>query len=250
MNPNRPIMQDKDIELAAAVHYSFLPARYHNDQIEIDVKIRPYDVIGGDYCGIFPLDDNRVVLTMCDAVGHGVASALFASRINTFVLSNAHKVINPSCLVESLNQFLYRHLSVTGMYATFYTVFIDLSGMTFRFAGAAHPPALHYVGGRNEVDSLESQASLLGFDASLPVKGAAGAHRLRSGDKMLIYTDGLIEARDQRGRQFGLPALREFVLQHHALDSEAFNIRLMDELESFSQNHFRDDVLLMTLTVK
>lgn len=243
-------MQHNDIELAAAVHYSFLPARHACGPLDIDVKIRPYDVIGGDYCSIYPIDDHRLVLTMCDAVGHGVASALFASRINTFVLSNAHKIVNPCCLVESLNQFLCRHLSVTGMYATFYTIFIDLSRMAFKFAGAAHPPALHYINHRDEVALLDSQASLLGFDAALPVKSAAKARGLGRGDKLVIYTDGLIEARNQQGREFGLQALQEFVLRHHALDSEAFNIRLINELEVFSENRFRDDVLLMTLTVK
>ncbi len=243
-------MRDGEIELAAAVHYSFLPAQHRDEKIDIDVKIRPYDVIGGDYCSIFPLDEKRMILSMCDAVGHGVASALFASRINTFVLSNAHKTVNPCCLVESLNRFLCRHLSVTGMYATFYTVFIDLSEMVFKFAGAAHPPALHYDSRRDEINLLESQASLLGFDAALPVESAAKSHRLARGDKLVIYTDGLIEARDREGRQFGLCALRDFVLQHQALDSEAFNIRLIDELEGFSENRFRDDVLLMTLTVR
>ncbi len=239
-----------EIELAAAVHYSFLPGQYANEQLEIDVKIRPYNVIGGDYCSIYPVNDDKLILCMCDAVGHGVASALFASRINTFVLSNVHKVINPCCLVESLNQFLCRHLSVTGMYSTFYTIFIDLSEMAFSFAGAAHPPALYYDSGSGEIELLESQATLLGLDAALPVNKVVKTLRLASGDKLIIYTDGLIEARDKQARQFGLRGLSEFVQRHHLLDSEAFNIRLIGDLETFSENHFHDDVLLMTLTVK
>ncbi len=243
-------MSTDEIELAAAVHYSFLPGQYANEQLEIDVKIRPYNVIGGDYCSIYPINDSKVILCMCDAVGHGVASALFASRINTFVLSNVHKITNPYCLVESLNQFLCRHLSVTGMYSTFYTIFIDLSEMAFSFAGAAHPPALHYDSSRKEIEMLESQATLLGLDAALPVSKVVKTRRLASGDKLVIYTDGLIEARNSQGQQFGLNRLCEFVRHHHLLDSEAFNIRLINDLETFSENHFHDDVLLMTLTVK
>ena len=243
-------MTADEIELAAAIHYSFLPGQYANEQLDIDVKIRPYNVIGGDYCSIYPVSDDKLILCMCDAVGHGVASALFASRINTFVLSNVHKITNPHCLVESLNQFLCRHLSVTGMYSTFYTIFIDLSEMEFNFAGAAHPPALYYDSGSGEIELLESQATLLGLDASLPIKNAVKSHRLVSGDKLVIYTHGLIEARNSQGQQFGLNRLCEFVRHHQLLDSEAFNIRLINDLEAFSENHFHDDVLLMTLTAK
>ena len=85
--------QDK-IEFAANVHYGFLPDRFSNDMLDVAVKARPWKGIGGDYCSVFPVDDSHLVLCFCDAVGHGLASALFAARINTFILSHMRCLVH------------------------------------------------------------------------------------------------------------------------------------------------------------
>jgi serine phosphatase RsbU (regulator of sigma subunit) len=79
---NRRPLPETELEKAAAVHYSFLPESFSNDFLDIAVYSRPFSKIGGDYYSIFPIDARRLILCMCDATGHDVASALFAARIN------------------------------------------------------------------------------------------------------------------------------------------------------------------------
>ncbi|MFQ5587021.1 MAG: PP2C family protein-serine/threonine phosphatase, partial [Thermodesulfobacteriota bacterium] len=119
-------MHDEDIALAAKVHYSFLPDSYGNEFMDIAVKALPYDRIGGDYCSILPVSDDKLIVCMCDTVGHGIASALFAARVNTFVLTHALQQHDPCTLIHSLNEFLCQRLSSTGRYTTFFAIFFDL----------------------------------------------------------------------------------------------------------------------------
>jgi sigma-B regulation protein RsbU (phosphoserine phosphatase) len=77
-----------EMKLAARVHYSFLPEHYEDDWLDVTTRLTPKSELGGDYCSVIPLGGQRFAVCICDAVGHGVAAALYAARINTFVLSN------------------------------------------------------------------------------------------------------------------------------------------------------------------
>ena len=94
---------EEELDLAAKVHYSFLPRKHSDSYVEIAVTVKPHGKIGGDYCSILPVDEKNLFACMCDAVGHGLPSALFAARINTFVLTHALKKQNPCDLTYLLN---------------------------------------------------------------------------------------------------------------------------------------------------
>ena len=112
-------MDGKDLELAARVHYSFLPDYYSNEFIEIAVQAQPVGKIGGDYCSILPLNERRLVVGMCDVTGHNIASALFAARINTFVITQALRYQSPCQLINLLNEFLCKRLAGGFILTTF-----------------------------------------------------------------------------------------------------------------------------------
>lgn len=80
-------MHEADIERAAQVHYSSLPENYSDKYLDIAVYSQPLNKIGGDFCSILPVDEKRIILCMCDTVGHGIPSALYATRVNTYVMN-------------------------------------------------------------------------------------------------------------------------------------------------------------------
>jgi len=131
-----------ELQLAARVHYSFLPEHYEDDRLEVVTRLTPKAVLGGDYCSVIPLGGGRFAACICDAVGHGIASALYAARINTFVLTNILQGHDPCELVSALNEFLCCRLIESGMYASFFVVLLDTGTMEMRYAGAGHPAAL------------------------------------------------------------------------------------------------------------
>lgn len=238
---------DGKLGLAAKVHYSFMTRSYRDDAFDIDVVLNPLDLIGGDYCSINVRVDERVLLCMCDVVGHDIVSALLSSRINTLAMMSDSKDGDPCALLESINEFLCDNLGDTGIYASMFCVLIDRRRMCFSYAGAAHPPALHFSARDCSVTALESVATLIGFESPLPVACVVNHRSIDPGDRLLLYTDGLVDAKNAAGKPFGIESLERLLVRNQGMDSRIFNAQLMNDLKVFCDGKLTDDVLVMTL---
>ena len=240
----------EDLQLAAKVHYGFLPENYEDDRLKIAVNLIPLYTIGGDYCSILPLDNDRILIGICDAVGHGVSAALFAARINTYVLTHAREGLMPCDLVAGLNAYLCNRLSETGMYATFYSLLLDFESRTMTLAGAAHPPVLQLKKDQNKCNEWASITTFLGIADPMPLLCGSDRLQLNSGDHFLIYSDGLIEVEDADGQAFGIEKLSSTLMTHRNLSGEKLNKAILTQAESYAGDGFKDDVLLISMTIK
>lgn len=243
-------MQNLEMDIAAKVHYSFLPAGYENDFLDVAVQARPHNRIGGDYCSILPLDEKNLIVCMCDAVGHGIASALYAARVNSFVLTHFLRHGDPCNLIYALNEFLCRHLSDTGIYTTFCSIFINYETREMEIAGAAHPPVLYYNKEVGDSEMLSSETTLLGLHHPLPLACSSNRRTLHSGDKVVLYTDGLIETGWEKRMSSGIEHLKEFTRSNYHLSSTKFNDVLLAETIKRSDGQLNDDILVLTVTIK
>jgi sigma-B regulation protein RsbU (phosphoserine phosphatase) len=240
----------EDLQLAAKVHYGFLPDDYEDARLNIAVSLRPLYTIGGDYCSILPLGKNRILISICDAVGHGVSAALFAARINTYVLTHARSDLIPCELVAGLNAYLCKRLADTGMYATFYTLLLNFEAGTMNLAGAAHPPVLQLEKGQDECKEWASVTTFLGIADPMPLLCGTERLQLNSGDRFLLYSDGLIEVEDAAGQDFGSERLSSTLITHRNLSGQLLNKAILRQAESYAVDGFKDDVLLMSITIK
>ncbi len=240
----------EDLKLAAKVHYAFLPDNYEDKRLKIAINQLPLCTIGGDYCSILHLNKDRILVSICDAVGHGVSAALFAARINTYVLTHAREDLLPCDLVAGLNEYLCKRLSETGMYATFYSLLLDFESRTMTLSGAAHPPVLHLRKDRDKCDELASITTFLGIADPMPLLCGSDRLQLNSGDRFLIYTDGLIEVENTEGEAFGTEKLSKTLITNRILSGEELNKAILAQAESFAGDGFSDDLLLISLTIK
>ena len=239
-----------DLKLAARVHYSFLPEYYEDDWLDVATRLIPKSVLGGDYCSVIPLGGQRFAACICDAVGHGVASALYAARINTFVLTNILQGHDPCELIGALNEFLCCRLIESGMYASFFVVLLDTGSMEMQFAGAGHPAALHLSTVGNRMHWLNSETTLLGFEHPLPVDCSLQASPISSGDRILLYTDGLTETRNSCGEEFGKAGVARFVSASSEEDNRDFVDGLCAAVHDYSTGAIKDDILCLSIQVK
>jgi sigma-B regulation protein RsbU (phosphoserine phosphatase) len=246
---DEPVMHEQ-LKQAARVHYSFLPEHYEDDWLDVATRLTPKLLLGGDYCSVMPLGGQRFAACICDAVGHGLASALYAARINTFVLTNILQGQDPCELISALNEFLCCRLIESGMYATFFVVLLDTGNMQMRFAGAGHPAALHLTAVENQVHWLESQTTLLGFEHPLPVHCPLQTCPISSGDRILLYTDGLTEARNRRGEEFGCEGLAAYVSNNTQLGNRDFVNGLCETVHEYSKGDLHDDILCLSIQLK
>ncbi len=239
-----------DLQLAAKVHYSFLPKDYEDDRLSIAVTMKPLHPIGGDYCSILPLTEDLILVCMCDAVGHGTPAALFAARINTYVLTHAEAVLKPCELVSGLNSYLCKRLAGIGMYTTFYAIVLDLRRGIMSLTGAAHPPVLQYDQKQQCCREWPSIVSFLGMMDPMPMSCGSEQTPLNSGDRILIYSDGLIEVEDASQQAFGVGRLTETLMDNRTLCGQALNRAILQQAGSFADDGFQDDVLLMSVALK
>jgi serine phosphatase RsbU (regulator of sigma subunit) len=93
-----------------------------------------------------------------------------------------------------------------------------------QFAGAGHPAAMHLSAADSRIRWLESRTTLVGFEHPLPVQCAMQASTIGPGDRILLYTDGLSEARNMRGMEFGRTAMADYVRAH---DEQGSGIRTL-----------------------
>ena len=240
----------ENLQLAAKVHYSFLPDDYEDERLHIAVTLLPLHPIGGDYCSIIPLTGERILICLCDAVGHDVAAALFAARINTYVLTHARADLIPCDLVAGLNAYLCKHLAQTGMYATFYALLLDFESGTMTLAGAAHPPVLQLQKDQNRCQEWSSMTTFLGIDDPMPLLCDSENLQMNGGDRFLLYSDGLIEVEDAKLQPFGMEGLSSALITHQNLSGQELNQTLLLQAESYADGKFKDDVLLVSITLK
>lgn len=127
---------------------------------------------------------------------------------------------------------------------------VDLEDRVVRFAGAAQPPVLHFFGNSKRIESLISEMTFLGFQDPLPVSCSTEQKSVNSGDKIVLYSDGLIDTENTNGEASGADSLEEFTMTNGDLDGVTFNRKLIEAVMEYSGGVLVDYILLLTVTIK
>jgi len=214
---NQQRQADKDLEVAATIQKTLIP-RYSPriGPIRFAWRFEPCDQIGGDIFNFQYTGKNDISFYMFDVCGHGVSSALIAAAVSQFLQTSCDPMVpaigtpQPDTVLNNLERaFPFERFN------SFFTIVyltVDYSNGSFFYSSAGHPPPI-----------------LLGPDGSLrllkchgPVIGTGNAHSflreevsLRSGDKVIVYTDGILDYSNDRGEFFGKKRLFE-TLQKYA----------------------------------
>jgi sigma-B regulation protein RsbU (phosphoserine phosphatase) len=212
---------------------------------QIAVEWQPATTVGGDYIGAFNIDHERTALCVADVVGKGLPAALLMSNFQAALKSSAED-LSPAELSTRINRQLYSNIPLHKFVTAFYAV-LNTSTRALTFTNSGHnPPLLMCENG--EWQRLEAGGSVLG---GFP--GASFTEEtlvLQHGDRLLLFTDGLTEATDQSGAQFGEERLIELLRQHRHLDAQDLKELLFTSVGEFCGNRFEDDAALMVVEVE
>ncbi|MFC9759647.1 PP2C family protein-serine/threonine phosphatase [Streptomyces sp. NPDC056921] len=211
-NSHAGLVRTRPMNVAAEMQWHLMPPRaYADDHVVIGAAMEPaYEVAGDAYD--YATTDGLVHLAIFDAMGHDTAAGLTA---NLAVAACRNHRRRGAGLVETgegiertlLDQF--DHSYVTAVLATLDTH----TGLLTWISHGHHPPVV-IRGGRWTTLLSCSPAHPLGTDLGL--SATLCQERLQPGDRVILYTDGIIEARDPAGREFGLDGFLGFLLRHHA----------------------------------
>ena len=213
--------------------------------IELAVQWQPATTVGGDYVSAFKIDDNRVALCVADVVGKGLPAALLMSNFQAALKTLAAENLSTSQVATRLNQQLYSNIPLHKFVTAFYAV-LDVPSRRLLFTNAGHnPPILLRANG--EWTRLEAGGSVLGgFEAA---SFSEDAIDLRAGDRLLLFTDGLTEAVDESGEQFGEARLIQLLSRYRDCNAEQVKEIVFTAVADFCDDTFADDAALMVVAV-
>ncbi|MGB9434013.1 MAG: SpoIIE family protein phosphatase, partial [Candidatus Acidiferrum sp.] len=182
---------DVELSLAARVQQSLAPQSLVWNNVSVEAYYSPARTIGGDFGVVFPHSDEALTVLMCDVSGHGIGSALMANRIYSETLHALERKAGPGIMLRRVHDFVHDRLETDGFYFTMAAMRFSSCGRHATFAAAGHPPAMLVSSGG--VRLLESQNGILGCLAETAPSESVDEIELTSGDRLILYTDGLVE---------------------------------------------------------
>ncbi len=241
----KPAFSERDLEVARRVHRSLLPVPIAKDWVEIATRYKEATLLGGDYATVYDRTPGRIFECACDVTGHGLAAALLAGRINSFVRSALHDAEHPCQVVDSLNSFVYRRFAGLGMYPSFFCLEIDRARGEIHYAGCGHPPPLLYRADERRCVRLRSSHTLIGLFPEFPGGCQIDVAPISPGDRLLLYTDGVIETRNEAAELFGTDRLERLVVESGSETSIQLLDKVFDRLRRFRHGDRQDDALIV-----
>ena len=211
--------------------------------LEISCAWQPARTVSGDYFDVIPLSDTRIALCLADVSGKGISAALITANLQATLRAFARDETSPAHLCHRLNQVLVPSLP-TGRFVTLVYAILDRKNMLLTYELAGHNPPLLLRG--PDVIALPGSGPVLGI---LPgAVFADHAVQLRPGDRLILSTDGITEAFNPAGEEFGDTRLTAAAL---AAGESAHAIRtaVMGSVRGFAKDHFHDDASLIVVRV-
>jgi serine phosphatase RsbU (regulator of sigma subunit) len=238
---------DEEMRIARVIQKSLLPPASHESSwASLHGTSEPSLQVGGDLLIWWPFGEDRLALGVGDVSGKGIPAAIMSSMLDGLchgLASRASRTPDLGRLAGEINSFLLGR-SGTEKFVSLFFGLLDWSGL-FSYVNAGHNPPLR-VTGRGEVELLRSGGLVLGAleDAAYEAREV----RLAPGDLLVLYSDGVTEAKTPDRALFGLERLRDAAVEARALPPRDVHVRVLSAVSAFTRGALQaDDITLMVV---
>ena len=247
-NEERLLAINKELEIARRIQSSTLPQSIPAFAgLEIAARYVPMSAVAGDFYDFLVVDDKHVGILVADVTGHGVPAALIASMLKVAFAGQAAHAHDPARVLAGLNAALcgkFEEHFVTAAY-----LFVDLEKSLLRYSAAAHPPLMLASRGAGDVREIEENGLMLGMFPEASYSSVEIG--LGSGDRCLLCTDGVFEAKNTALEEFGKSRCKKFLETHRDIPGARFADALLTSIANFSGHNSNraqeDDITLLVL---
>ncbi len=236
---------EEEMALAGEIQRRLLPDHYPNlDALQVADLSFPCRQVGGDYYDYLPLTDGSFGCAIGDVSGKGMPAALLMANLQAGLRALVDNATPITKVMERLNKLLMRS-SAAKKYATLFYGELDRTGrhLTYVNAGHIYPFLVSHDG---TIQQLKQGGTILGMFPEAAYESAT--LELEPLDILVLYTDGVSEARDPGGREFGEERLVDFVRDHRLLTPKRIVLELHREIVGFlSERPLEDDFTLVVV---
>ncbi len=242
---NRRIKED--LKVVGDIQRSFLPQIFpRHPDLEFASFYEPSEQAGGDYYDVIEISKSRWGLLMADVTGHGAPAAVVMAITHLLMNSVVNTFRHPSTALKVINEKLNVHLAPTFYVTMFYGV-LDLDEMRLIYSSAGHDIMLLYRARTGKVEELKTDR---GFPLKLVESDEYDEQsvQIEPGDRIILFTDGIVEMRNADGELFGYDRLIDVICRNSQGSAQDLVDAIIRELEMFCAEHpYKDDVTLLVL---
>ena len=239
---------ESELSLAARVQQSLAPHSLRWNDVSVEAYYSAAHTIGGDFGVVLPRGNELLNLLVCDVSGHGIGSALVANRIYSETLHELEHDTGPGRLLRHLHEFVHDRIAADGFYFTMAAGRFVQRSRRMTFAAAGHPPAMLVSSGC--VRLLDSQSGILGCLPDTAPSESADEIDLTSGDRLVLYTDGLVEVFNKRDEMLGVEGLEELVRQSAKRSLPEMRQAILDDVAAWRHGPVADDLSLVIVELR
>lgn len=243
------IALQKELSLAQKIQNSILPEHPNElTQLEVEILYYPMQLVAGDYYDFHLLGEQKLGVMVADVSGHGVPAALIASMLKVAFSIVKEDAENPDILLarmnETLSVFKWEDNFVTASY-----VFIDKEAGKLYHSSAGHPPLLIYKKQEGKLYEINVQTTVIGLFPQ--IKCNHYEMDIQSGDRIIIYTDGITEAVNSHGEMFAEERLNHLIEKHSKDDVSTFCNIVLDTIAQWvgTNYNFEDDLTMVVIDI-
>src|SRR5205823_14883532 len=239
---------DHDLEIARDIQRILLPAEAPNvNGFEISGINVPARQVSGDYFDYIKVDDERLGVAIADVSGKGVPASLIMAICRSVLRSQATQNPSPADVLQKVNRQLYPDIKEDMFISMAYLVLDQARNGSVTLSRAGHDAPLLYKRASESVTPLKPPGMVLGIDSGNVFDRLTNeiAVPLERDDCLVLYTDGVTEAIDTEGNEFGMERLMQSVRASATSGAAAVITRLIDELRNFVGAHPQNDDITM-----
>ena len=238
---------EAELALAARVQQSLAPRSLVWNNLAVETHYSPARIIGGDFGVILSQANEFLNIVMCDVSGHGIGSALVANRIYSETLHELERKTRPGTLLQRIHNFVYGRLAADFCF-TMAAARFSQHGHRVTLAAAGHPPAMIVSDGFFRL--LDSQNGILGCLADTTPSDLADEIDLAIGDRLVLYTDGLVEVFNQSHKMLAVEGLAKLVRESATQPLPEMKQTILNGVTTWSNGTLVDDISLMIIELR
>jgi phosphoserine phosphatase RsbU/P len=245
---------DLEMDIAGDVQKIIYPQLSGSDMFNVAVFHKAFSKVSGDYYDIFPIGKSSIGFLIADVSGHGVPAALITMMIKEVFATRAPSYPKPSDLLQKVNVEVsdmlagYETLSCL-FFSTLYIIVDDNGRLSFTNAGHLDGMVVRREDG--SISHLKSNGFPIGLMKIIDSTYETEYDEVRSGDKIVLMTDGIVEARNSAGEDFGVKRIKDLISANYTMPCETIKNAIIDELSRHADiNNLIDDATLFIIEIK